>query len=326
MLHFTKVLMRLNHDRFISGQELADIHKVTRATIHNCIQKIDKLGIEIERVRGLGYRLIHPVDFLDKEIIHSHFPAQIQQMCSQLQCLDEIDSTNEFASSIGMPSSNKFYAVLAERQMAGRGRRGREWVSPYAANIYLSIVWPLQRPLHEAGILSPMLALNILKCLNQLGVPNLGLKWPNDIYCNERKLSGLLVECTGGITDTCKLVIGVGVNVAMSRVKHVEIDQQWTDISANVKDWSYSRNELSAQLITSLVDGVLLFEQHNTSDSVDEWMGWDITLNKHVIIYSEGNERSGIARGIDHNGCLLMETESGVEKISAGDVSLRVQS
>ncbi len=325
MMHFTDVLVHLGHDRYISGEELAQINNVTRATIHNCIQKIDSLGIEVERVRGLGYRLIHPVELLNRKEIFSHMPAHMQKRCTRIHCIDELDSTNIFAASLDNPPKNNFSAVFAEVQTSGRGRRGREWVSPFAANIYMSIVWPLQRPLHEAGLLSPMLALHVLQCLNRLGVPGLGVKWPNDIYCHQRKLSGLLIECSGEIANECKVVIGLGVNVAMSRVKHVNIDQHWTDIISHVEDWSLSRNELSAQLMTSLVEGVLLFEQEDTSDIINEWMSWDTMLNMPVQIDSVQQVRSGIARGIDSNGCLKLETDHGVEKISAGDVTLRAQ-
>ena len=325
MLHFTEVLKHLDHCQYISGQELADRHSVTRATIHNCIQKIDEMGIGVERVRGLGYRLLYPVDFLHEDQILSQLPTNIRRKCSQIHCLHDIDSTNQFASSLDAPTNPQFSLVLAEQQSAGRGRRGRKWVSPYAANIYLSIVWSLRRSLHESGILSPLLALDALKCLSSLGVPDLGVKWPNDIYCDKRKLSGLLIECIGEMADKCKLVIGLGVNVSMSRVKHEDIDQQWTDISTHVSNWTHSRNELSAHLITSLVESLLSFEQGGIANIVDEWKEWDIMLNKHVNIISNENEKSGIARGIDLNGCLQLETVNGVEKITAGDVSLRMQ-
>ena len=155
MLHFTEVLTRLDHIHYISGQELADINNVTRATIHNCIQKIDSLGIAVERVRGLGYRLAHPVELLDKKKIFSHLPSHIQQICSHIHYKEELDSTNKFASSLDLSSDKQFSAVFTEIQSAGKGRRGREWVSPYAANIYLSLLWPLQRPIHEAGVIEP---------------------------------------------------------------------------------------------------------------------------------------------------------------------------
>ena len=169
-----------------------------------------------------------------------------------------------------------------------------------------------------------MLALKVLQCLHHLGVPKLGIKWPNDIYCDQRKLSGLLIECSGEISNACKLVVGLGVNVSMSHVKHVHIDQQWTDIISHVEDWSLTRNELAARLMTSLAESLILFENNEMKNIVSEWAAWDTMLNRRVQISSLKDEQSGIARGIDESGCLLLETKRGVEKISAGDVTLRM--
>lgn len=326
MLHFTEVLVLLEHKHYCSGQDLANKFNVTRATIHNCILRIESLGIRVDRVRSLGYRLLQPLDLLDKSTILNKLPTQVKDRLSSMQCLQAVDSTNCVAGEFELPDSGQFSVVMAEIQSSGKGRRGRVWVSPYAANIYMSVVWPLQRPLYETGILSPGLAICILQALESLGVPHLGLKWPNDIYCDNKKLAGLLIECSGEVSGECKMVIGIGVNVLMSQVQDILIDQEWTDIFSNVDDWKSTRNDVAAKLISSVIAGLSLFEKRYSIEWVDQWARWDVMKDMQVEIHSVGEKQTGIVRGIDASGCLLLETTQGLEKISAGDVSMRAQS
>jgi BirA family biotin operon repressor/biotin-[acetyl-CoA-carboxylase] ligase len=323
MLHFAEVLTLLDHTRHCSGQDLAEKFHVTRATIHNCILRIESLGIGVERVRGLGYRLSQPLDLLNNTDILSKLHPQVADKLCSIQCLQEIDSTNHYASTLALPEAGQFSVVLAEMQTAGKGRRGRNWVSPYAANIYMSVLWPLQRPLHEAGALSPLLAIGMLQALQSLGVEGLGLKWPNDIYCQNKKLAGLLIECSGEISGGCKMVVGMGVNVLMSQYENIDISQEWTDINSNTLDWNDSRNQVASNLLNNTVLGLAQFEKNNCADLSDQWAQWDVMKDKQVDIHSAQQIRTGIARGINASGCLLLETSQGLEKISAGDVSMR---
>lgn len=324
MLHFTEVLTLLDNNRHYSGQALAQRFNVTRATIHNCIVKIESLGISVERIRGLGYRLMQPLDLLSQADIESKLSPQVANKLVEIQCLQEIDSTNRYAGDLVLPKAGEFSLVLAEMQTAGKGRRGRKWVSPYAANIYMSVLWPLQKPLHESGMLSPMLAISMLTALEELGVTGLSLKWPNDIYCHNKKLAGLLIECSGEISGGCKMVIGMGVNVFMSQFDNIDIDQQWTDMCSHTQDSQYLRNDVAAKLANSAVSALIQFENNTFENLVGTWSQWDIMKDKQVELHSAQFIQTGVARGIDSHGCLLFETSRGVEKISAGDVSLRV--
>ncbi len=325
MLHFTEVLTLLDNNRYCSGQALVQRFNVTRATIHNCIAKIESLGISVELIRGLGYRLMQPVDLLNHAEIQSKLSSQAANKLADIQCLQEVDSTNRYAGELELPQPGEFSLVLAEMQTAGKGRRGRQWVSPYAANVYLSVLWPLQRPLHEAGILSPMLAISMLTALGQLDVSGLSLKWPNDIYCHNKKLAGLLIESSGEINGGCKMIIGMGVNVLMSQFENVNIDQQWTDMYSYTQDWQHSRNDVVAKLVDSTVSTLIQFENNTFEGLVEIWSQWDLMKDKHVELHSGQFVQAGVARGIDSDGCLLLETSKGVEKISVGDISLRAR-
>ena len=269
--------------------------------------------------------ILPPLDLLDEESIAGDLAPNVAASLFTMQYIQQVDSTNAVAAKLALPAAGKFSVVLAEAQSAGKGRRGRNWISPFAANIYLSLVWPLQRPLHEASVLSPYLAICITESLYALGLPGLGLKWPNDIYCNNKKLAGLLIECSGELSDACKMVVGLGVNVAMTKYQHVDIDQEWTDVLSNVPDWPLTRSELAAQLINSLVSGLHCFEKNPVEDLVQRWARWDVMENMTINIHADTHVRHGIARGIDVDGCLLLDTGDCVERISVGDVSLRRQ-
>ncbi len=323
MLDFTKLLPLLDHVEYRSGQQLATHFNVTRATIHNCMARIDALGIELERIPGRGYRLCAPLDLLSKKEIVTNLTAEVTACMHAFKCLQQVDSTNNTAFELEQPPSGSFSVVLAENQTAGKGRRGRTWISPYAANIYASVVWSMRRPMHELSGLSPYLAICVVEALHAMGLSGLSLKWPNDIYCNHKKLAGLLIECSGELSGSCKVIAGLGVNVAMKNYRNIEIDQQWTDIKSNMPGWELSRSQLAAQLIATVVAGLQAFEKKSVSDMVQRWAHWDLMCDSEVNIISESGVQHGIVRGIDAAGCLLLETKQGIEHIAIGEVSLR---
>ncbi|MEM8845342.1 MAG: biotin--[acetyl-CoA-carboxylase] ligase [Pseudomonadota bacterium] len=324
MLNIIDILKLLDHQSYRSGQDLADLLNVTRSTIHNCISRIEDLGIKIERTHGLGYRLQQPLDLLSKEIIDQNLSADMKSKIESLVCLQEVDSTNRYASELDLPPAGKFSAVVAEKQSAGKGRRGREWVSPFAANLYLSLVWPLEKPLQTTSVLSPSIAIAIAQMINKIGVKNVGVKWPNDISCDNKKLAGILIECSGELNGQCKMIVGAGLNVYMSRYQSINIDQSWTDIESQVPNASYTRNEIAAMLISEITQVLTLFEENKVNDLIKMWPHWDVMKNHQVNLYTEHEVKVGIARGINNDGSLLLETESGeIETIVMGEVSLR---
>ena len=324
MLKITDVLNQLSHQRYSSGQDLANKLNVTRATIHNCISRIESLGIKIERLHGQGYRLAHALDLLSPDQIVDGLSKATAGKLEKIECLQEVDSTNHLAAQLELPPAGKFSVVLAESQHAGKGRRGRAWISPCAANLYLSLLWPLQKPLHAASVLSPYLAMQLARSLQQTGIDSVGVKWPNDIYCRGKKLAGILIECAGELSGQCKMIIGVGLNVYMSRYSAINIDQPWTDIASELPDSPVTRNELAAILVTEIVDAMESFEQDKIQRLSCEWPSWDIMKDKPVSVQSDHGTKSGTARGINNDGSLVLETSDGkYENIMMGELSIR---
>lgn len=324
MIENRALLAALNENEYCSGELLAAQFSVTRATIHNAIKRLQSLGITIVSVVGKGYCLCNKIELLDSDLIHSHLQKECRSAEDQLLLFDQLASTNQLASELTVPSNGCWSAVLSELQTAGRGRRGRAWVSPYAANIYLSMVWSLSRPLSQAAVLSPFLALRVSQCLQRLGAPNMQVKWPNDIYCGEKKIAGLLLECFGELSDSCTLVIGVGANVSMSAYTAITINQEWTDLLAvmGVED-CLSRNQLAAELINSLFAALTEFETDQMGSWQEQWRTMDAFYGQAVKLQDQHQLLSGVAQGVCADGAYQLSNEQGEHIVLTGDMSLR---
>ena len=328
MLQASEVLQCLSCEHFLSGQRLADRFNVTRATINNHINKLQALGVAIESVSGRGYRLCHPSSLHNESTLLKRLNQTSPAPLDQLQCWQQIASTNSSARALATPQAGTFSVVLTELQTAGRGRRGRAWLAPYATNITLSVVWNLQQPLHAAGVLSPYLAVQIAQALAHMGVPAIQVKWPNDIYSQDKKIAGILIECSGEMNSACHLVVGLGVNAYMSRssldFSQHTINQPWTDIITQLPDFAGSRDDIAVRCINAIVAGLVSYEQGLPKSFTEVWSQWDLLHAKPVRVESETDTITGIARGISQQGCLRLETAMGEEHIMLGEVSLRV--
>jgi BirA family biotin operon repressor/biotin-[acetyl-CoA-carboxylase] ligase len=215
--------------------------------------------------------------------------------------------------------------VLAEQQFAGRGRRGRRWISPFARNIYCSIVW--QFDLGGAALegLSLAIGVGVARALEASGVNGVMLKWPNDVLHEQRKLAGILLEVAGDVSGRCQVVIGVGINVSMSDViDSVSIDQPWTDVNTAAGK-SISRNELAANLITHLLKLLNEFTADGFRKFHEDWSRLDCANGKPVAVHVGEQIVHGIAAGIDMAGALAVDTELGRQWFHGGEISLRLQ-
>lgn len=315
------ILKSLGDGAFHSGERLAAAHHVTRAAVWKAVKALEQqFGLDIHSVRGRGYRLASPIDLLDK-----------QRIATLLQCANEIRGIEIFLS---IESTNSYlmrrlgeqlpapWIVLAEHQQAGRGRRGRNWHSPLAGNIYLSLSWRfVQTP---ANIIGLSLALGVVICrfLAQLGVTGLGLKWPNDVLCMGRKICGLLVEMRGETSGPYDVVIGVGLNVSMPETAKAVIDQPYTSL-ADLLSRPLSRNHLAACLIDALVVALHDFEAQGFEQYLADWNQLDVLRDRSVNILIADRQQAGIARGIDAQGALLVEHDGRLQRYYSGEISLR---
>lgn len=235
-----------------------------------------------------------------------------------------VGSTNDTAKAEIAAGQTLPHLVLAEAQTAGRGRRGRQWNSPVAANLYWTLSVDLPGGAPSARGVSLLVGLAVAEAVEQVVPTSIQLKWPNDLLVNGRKLGGILVELVQD-RERSVLIIGVGINVAMPGYGGAVIDQAWTDLRT-VGGGEVSRNHLAGTLLAVLLRRLRSFRQSGLSVALRrEWLGRDPFHGKRVVARSDQQEWRGTAAGIDDEGALLLETVAGPVSISAGQVTLRLE-
>lgn len=287
---------------------------VSRTAIWKALQYCESLGLELHSVRGRGYRLAHPLELLDEEIISQH----CSRLPVKISLHQEIDSTNRW---LLQQDNVHAHACFAERQTQGRGRRGRQWVSPFAANIYLSLGWRFDSGPASLGGLSLAVGVAVIRALRSSGIDEAGLKWPNDIIARGAKLGGILLELRGETEGPCEAIIGVGLNVAMPPMQADSIEQKWIDVRA--LDENISRNQLAGALLAELQGVLQEFTGQGFESLHAEWQSLDVYRGKEVELDNLRGKVRGVVRGVDNGGALLLECREGVRRFNAGEVSLR---
>lgn len=307
--------------RFHSGEDLGKSLGIGRAAVWKSLQQLSPLGLELHAVSGRGYRLATPIELLNEAHISVLLDDKCRNGLSGLHIFPSIDSTSKHlkqAAESGAPSGA---VCLAEYQSEGRGRRGRHWHSPYASNLYLSVVWRFNDGMSRLGGLSLAVAVAMMRCFDELGASGTGIKWPNDIITEQGKLAGILLDVAGESSGPCYAVIGIGVNFDMTRTVGGVIDQAWTQL----RDCGVTvgRNEVVASLLNNLFEALTLYEQKGFEPFRREWQKWDMLRDHEVRLHMANETREGIARGIDESGLLLVEQQGKLYHYAAGEVSLR---
>lgn len=318
----TKLLSILADGEWHSGQTLAERAGVSRTAIWNQVQKLQQIGIEIEAVTSRGYRINGGLDLLYREPLLQRLLPEVRDLIGDLCLESRIDSTNRLCLERLAQTTSGAVVVTAEQQFAGRGRRGRAWISPYARNIYLSIGWTMQSGANALQGLSLAAGVAAHRALKTFGVETMGLKWPNDLVVGRRKLGGILIELSGDIAGPCSVVLGLGLNVNMPAYAQSSIEQAWTDLYQ--QGMSASRAELLAALLNELVPMLSRWEHEQFDAWRSEWLELDAYAGKAVSIISGTSIVSGRACGVDSNGAIMIETPAGIQTFYGGEVSLRL--
>ncbi|MCZ3385368.1 bifunctional biotin--[acetyl-CoA-carboxylase] ligase/biotin operon repressor BirA [Kosakonia sp. SOY2] len=299
---------------FHSGEQLGERLGMSRAAINKHIQTLRDWGIDVFTVPGKGYSLPEPIQLLDEALISS----QVAQ--GSVAVLPVIDSTNQYLLD-RLSDLRSGDACVAEYQQAGRGRRGRKWVSPFGANLYISMYWRLEQGPAAAIGLSLVIGIVMAEVLRDLGAEQVRVKWPNDLYLQDRKLAGILVELTGKTGDAAQIVIGAGVNLVMRKTQAEDISQSWINLQeAGVR---IDRNQLASRLIIELRTALQQFEQEGLMPFLSRWEVLDNFINRPVKLIIGEKEIFGISRGIDSQGALLLEQDGVIKPWVGGEISLR---
>lgn len=316
-----EVLKILADGEYHSGEEIGRHLGVSRTAVWKQLQKLEALDLVIETVKGRGYRLPGGLDLLDAERIRALLSPEAALALGELELLSLVDSTNNAAATAIKEGRDKGYSCLAEQQTAGRGRRGREWKSPFGRNIYISQVWRFQGGASALEGLSLSVGLAVVRALGKFGVTDLGLKWPNDVLHNNKKISGILLEMQGDPAGICQVVVGVGVNVNMSLSDMADVLQPWTDLVSIVG--AVDRNAIVAELMSALHVVYKEFSASGFLAHKEEWSHYDVFAGRAVRVQLGEQYIEGIMKCVDQSGGLVLVTAGGEQVFNGGEVSLR---
>lgn len=314
-----KLVDALADGEWHSGEDLAALADITRAALSKRMEKLRDWQLDIETRTGLGYKLALPLQRLDE--------AALQAAVSgvQVRVAAVTDSTN--AQLLASAADKDPQVLFAELQTAGRGRRGREWISPFGANLYLSLAWSFPQWPRQLTALPLAVGVACARALREVGLDSVGLKWPNDLHVDGRKLGGILIEHRAEAGGPCRVIIGVGINVAMTGAQAQAVSQPWIGLHealATMGKPLASRREFSAALLRQLTLAIKTFEQSGFDAFAADWSALDLTRDREVTVQGQQGHYNAIARGVDEHGALVVEALGQLQTIHSGEVSLRL--
>lgn len=320
-----KILNILLDGQFHSGTKLAEKIGISRSAICKQLKNLTAFGLEFTAVSGKGYCLESALQLLSESAIEKDLNLTAHSLVSKLEIHDCINSTNSYLVEKSRQTCSSGYVCFAEHQTAGKGRYGREWVSPFGSNIYLSILWQYQNGLASINGLSLVVGVAVIRALKDCGIGDVGLKWPNDIYWKNKKLAGILIEVSGEALGPCSVVIGLGLNFYLPEQKAKSIGQDWVDLNTIMSGNAFkTRNKCAAELLNHLMPAIANFKENTLASYLEEWQEYDCMQGQEVEIYMGQQVFTGVIQGIDNNGLLqLADNQGEIKTFASGEVSFR---
>lgn len=306
---------------YISGQQLCDHFQVSRTAVWKVIEQLKKEGYQIEAVRNKGYRLVDSPDVMSKAEIESLMKTRWAG--KKVVYYDETDSTNNRAKDAGEKGGEHGTLFVADRQVAGKGRRGRSWDSPAGTSIYMTILLHPDMLPSKAPRLTLLMALAVAEGIQKVTGLETQIKWPNDIVIHGRKVCGILTEMSAEIDYINYVVIGVGINVNQETFPE-EIQERAVSLKAETGT-SVKRSELIAAAMESFEKYYEIFlKTGDLSEVREQYNSLLVNINKEVKVLEPGNEYEAYALGINETGELIVRLPGGQKKeVYAGEVSVR---
>lgn len=237
---------------------------------------------------------------------------------------DSIDSTNDWSLAELRQGREPAFVCIADHQSKGRGRRGRHWLSPAGANIYLSLAWHFELPVSRLGVLSLAQGVAVIKALGKIGISDAWLKWPNDILINDEKIAGVLIETCAVRAGSCNVVIGIGLNYRMPENIRPESGMRWTDVAHSNCASLPDRNKLIALVLNEAVTMCRLYQQKTTAIVSDIKTELEVLNNKDVSLHLDnGDQLTGTVLGVNERGELRVLVGGNERVFNSADVSLK---
>jgi BirA family transcriptional regulator, biotin operon repressor / biotin---[acetyl-CoA-carboxylase] ligase len=323
----TRLLAMLATGEFYSGERLAKRLRISRGGIWKLIRSLQAMGINIESVPRQGYRLPRAVDLLDRNAILAEMSPAVRELLNPLDVLLTVDSTNRHVAEDAANPPGTTHVCVAEIQNAGRGRRGRSWVAPFGCGICMSMSWQFLEAPPAFSALSLAVGVAAVRAFRRLGIDGVGLKWPNDLIWQRRKLGGILIEMRGESAGPAQVVIGIGINMRMPGPVRLMLAEQQAALIADVheimRERTPPRNAVIAVLVEEGTRMLQTFGERGFEPFAQEWSQLDTLADAPVRVISGAETTFGRARGVDLDGTLLVDVDGELRRFASGEVSLR---
>jgi len=320
-----QMLRLLSDERLCSAERLCSELAVAPSELEDLVRLgQSEFQVAIVRLPESLFRLGERIEWLEKASILGHLSPQVADQITDLTIFDLVGSTNDAAldsARAGAPAPSVF---LAEGQTRGRGRRGRSWISPFGTNLYLSVYFRMQSSLEAMTGLSLCAGVAAADGIGALGCEKVGLKWPNDLVWDGRKLGGILVDVSGREGEASSVVVGVGVNLQEKTLDNGGITQPWICLRELMNGALVSRNALASAIIDRLVSAVQKFDRSGFHTFSAQWERLDSYRGRFVTLQTPRDTFRGICRGVGSRGELLLESEGGLQQFFNGEISMRV--
>ena len=306
-----------------AGPDMARRLGISRAAVWKQIETLRAAGLDVQ-IGEAGYRLAPPLEWLDPAAIRAALPAAVKRRIGRVENHWRLDSTSsECLRRAGELPDRSF--VFADWQDAGRGRRGRQWVSPPATNLQFSCLKRFECGYAALSGLSLAVGIAVASALEDCGARGIGLKWPNDLVHGDAKLGGILIELGGEFMGPCHAVIGVGINLRLPQAVRRALDRPCSDLQSLCGANAPSRNRLAAALAARLIDALDIFADSGFAAFADAWIARDALAGRAIRVDGARGVFEGIAAGVDARGALRVRRDGNVESLDSAEVTVRAQ-
>jgi BirA family biotin operon repressor/biotin-[acetyl-CoA-carboxylase] ligase len=315
------LLRRLADGEFHSGETLAHEFGVTRATVCNALHDTAPFGLTLYSVRGRGYRLAQPLQWLDAELVRRGLGAAAGGL--HIEILEHAASSNALLLQRSAQGAASGTVLAVEWQTAGRGRRGRTWHSALGDALTYSVLWRFDGGLAALSGISLAVGVAMMRALHELGVSDAGLKWPNDVLLDDGKLAGILIEAQGDMLGPSAVVIGIGLNLGIPEEMRERIGQPASGLRSRGAART-ERNHVLAVSLKHLAEVLRGFGKGGFAAMREEWERHHVYHGRGVkLLLPDGTQVLGTVAGVTDDGTLRLQTDDGERLFNAGEVSLR---
>lgn len=299
---------------FVSGESLSTALGVTRAALWKHIKAIQTDGAEIESVTGMGYRLLSPPNIPRTEYLQAYLNTDTNVFFDKI-----VTSTNDIAKQAAQDKAIDDAVFIAGEQTAGKGRKGRTWVSLKNQGIYMSF---LVRPRIDTSLVSGltlMAAIAVCRAIEKTADINVSIKWPNDVLIGNKKVCGILTESMLGMDGIEYVVCGMGINTDQQVFEDELKDKA---VSLSMSNRSVNKMLLTAAIIDAFFEGYQTFLQQGLAAFMPEFRKRS-ALNGEITVISPTSRETGTLIGFDDTGAILIESNGEQKRFVAGEISLR---